>query len=85
MVLDGAVKMLQFAAPNQKNMVEMSIIESKKRIEFLESEMKRLVIRKVSVGDANLTTLDSTETRIGMFCRYIALLRISLTTRFVAI
>ena len=70
MVLDGAVKMLQIATPNQKNMVEMSIIESKRRLEFLEGEMKRLQIRKVSIADpeqtANMTTLDSTETRIGI-------------------
>lgn len=70
MVLDGAVKMLQIATPNQKNMVEMSIIESKRRLEFLEGEMKRLQIRKVSIADpeqnANLTTLEFTETRIGI-------------------
>lgn len=70
MVLDGAIKMLQIATPNQKNMVEMSIIESKRRLEFLEGEMKKLEIRKVSIADpeqnANMTTLDSTETRIGM-------------------
>lgn len=70
MVLDGAVKMLQIANPNQKNMVEMSIIESKRRLEFLEGEMKKLQIKKVSITEqgANSTTLDPSETRIGMLC-----------------
>lgn len=49
MVLDGALKMLQAqTSPAAKSMVEMSIIESRHRIEFLEGELKKLSMKRVS-------------------------------------
>ena len=51
MVLDGALKMLAAQAhPAAKSMVEMSITESRHRIEFLESELKKLNIKRSSVA-----------------------------------
>jgi classical protein kinase C/novel protein kinase C epsilon type len=49
MVLDGAMKMLQAqTSPAAKSMTEMSIIESRHRIEFLEGELRKLSLKKLS-------------------------------------
>merc|ERR1719354_1496078 len=58
-------------------MVEMSIIESKRRLEFLEGELKKLEIKNRSNSEINnaaasqvaQTTLDADETRLD-FLRY---------------
>ena len=47
MVLDGALKMLAAqTSPAAKSMVEMNIIESRRRIEYLEGELKKLDLKK---------------------------------------
>ncbi len=48
MVLDGAMKMLQAqTAPAIKSMTEMSIIESRHRIEFLEGDLRKLSLKRL--------------------------------------
>ncbi|KAI8894225.1 kinase-like domain-containing protein [Globomyces pollinis-pini] len=50
MVLEGAVKLLgaQNGNPGLKSMVEMSIVESKQRIDFLDNELKKMSLKRLS-------------------------------------
>lgn len=51
MVLDGALKMLSAqTSAAAKSMVEMNIIESRRRLEFLEGELKKLDIKASGGG-----------------------------------
>lgn len=49
MVLDGAIKMLAAqTVPAAKQLVENSIAESRQRIEFLEGELRKLSLKRLS-------------------------------------
>ncbi|KAJ3304883.1 Serine/threonine kinase [Kappamyces sp. JEL0829] len=62
MVLDGAIKMLAAqTAPAAKSMVEMNIIESRRRLEFLEGELKKLDIKKHSQPGASTKNESATS------------------------
>ena len=51
MVLDGALKMLSAqTSAAAKSMVEMNIVESKRRLEFLEGELKKLDLKASGGG-----------------------------------
>jgi hypothetical protein len=51
MVLDGALKLLSAqTSAAAKSMVEMNIVESKRRLEFLEGELKKLDLKASGGG-----------------------------------
>lgn len=51
MVLDGALKLLSAqTSAAAKSVVEMNIVESKRRLEFLEGELKKLDLKASGGG-----------------------------------
>ncbi|KAH6565313.1 hypothetical protein BASA50_008961 [Batrachochytrium salamandrivorans] len=66
MVLDGATRMLAVQTQaNARQMVEISVVEAQKRIEFLESELGKLIIKRDPSVVAS-TAASSFSTGIGL-------------------
>ena len=56
MVLDGAMKLhVAQQHPAARNMLEISIKDSRQRIDFLEGELRKLSMRRASAANINNT------------------------------
>jgi hypothetical protein len=67
MILDGAMKMLAAQpSPSAKSMVEMNIIEARRRLEFLEGELRKLDLKRnsVLVSKTETATTDASQTSL---------------------